>query len=164
MTLQEQIDAALTEYAEVVKNSQRIKSDVGRCFVLTAATDAANRLLQLAKTIRENVHLKRWMEHGRTPDDVINDMIAWGQPLASYLFKCNLREKITDKIEQAYGINFSGLRLFPQVIDKSDGKLVFVAYNPREFLRVNSDDKVSLLKDGEYKFVSLSEFDANYKS
>lgn len=78
MTLQAKIHEALCDYAKIVNESKRIKSEVAKAFVFAAAQDAANRLLHIAKTIRQNVHLRQWNEHGRVPSEITDDMLAWG--------------------------------------------------------------------------------------
>src|SRR3954468_3771238 len=79
-------------------------------FIKVQVRFATMTLLRIAKTVRENAHLRKF-EHGRPAANLLNEMLTWGQPLASTLWLAGLREKVTDLIEYYYGISFSSLKI-----------------------------------------------------
>lgn len=155
MNINKQIELALKEHDDAVMASNTYKSFGEKRFIIKQVHYAVENLLTISKTIRENIN-----RHGRVSDNIIREMLSWGQSFSSFLWLANIRNKVVDPIEYAYGISFSSLSIHPAVIDKTDGKTAFVFYNPRSF---NSGDKYTLVKDGVMYFINLTEFDANYK-
>ena len=98
MTLAEKIAIALKEHDDGVMACPSYKDDESRAFVIKQVHHATEQVFYLAREIRNNVKLRSWSNHGRIPDNVLNEMLAWGQPLTSFLWLANLRDKITDPI------------------------------------------------------------------
>ncbi len=165
--LQEKVNKELAEYKAICAKSDRLKTLEAKFFVYNQAKYCADQLMELAKRIRENAHLEAFEHSVRVTSDVLRDMLAWGQPLASALFSFQLRERITDPIEHFYGVSFSALGIYPIVIDKTDGKECFVLYNPRRFSYARgyneSQERFTIMKDSEYlPAVPATEFDSRF--
>jgi hypothetical protein len=85
--------------------------------------------------------------------------VAAGQSFTSLLFGWNLRDKITDKIEYAYGISFSGLRIHKAVTHKETGEVAYVLFDCRQR---HGGDKMSLAIKGKWASMPLEEFTKTY--
>jgi hypothetical protein len=157
-TLREQIDAALKEHDEQVM-SGGYPSLEGKKFIIATVHDAVDRLLLLAQTIDSNRHLRKWKDHGRAPDNILDSLVEWGQPLTRFLWLANLRDKIVDKIEYTHGVNFSGLRIYPQIRNKKDGSLGFLLF----FNEHSTKDSVSISKNGEWMAIPHEQYLAEYE-
>ena len=158
MNLTEKIELALKEHDEGVMNCPSYKNDESRAFVIKQVHYATSQVLYLAREIHNNINLRSWSNHGRIPDNVLNEMLAWGQPLTSFLWLANLRDKIVDPIEYFYGISFSSLGIYPEWVDTTDNKTVFALYYHPEFGR----DSMTLVKDGTVYFGKNSEYGTRY--
>lgn len=159
MNLQEKIERALKKHDEGVMAYDRTTPEAKQ-FIIKQVHNAVERLHELAKEIRANVELFDF-KHSRIPGNILTNMTDWGQPLSSFLWVANLRDSVVDPIEQTYGVSFSGRRIYNAVKDKTDGKTVFVLYDPRS---MRHGQNYTLSKDGDMFFVTLTEFDTNYVS
>lgn len=158
MTLEEKIAVALKEHDEGVMTCPSYKNDESRAFVIKQVHYATEQVLYLAREIRNNINLRSWKNHGRVPDNVMQEMLAMGQPFTSFLFLANLRDKITDPIEYQYGVSFSSLGIYPEWIDTTDNWTVFALYYHTEW----PNESMTLVKNGEVYFGKNSEYGTRY--
>jgi hypothetical protein len=86
MNLNEKIAAALKEHDDSVMASTAYKSEEAKVFVIKQVHYATEQILKIAQEIRSNIHLRSWKDHGRTPDNILKDMLGWGQPFSQFLW------------------------------------------------------------------------------
>lgn len=158
MTIDERIEIALKEHDINVMSCSSYKTDKDKAFIIKQVHYAADQLLYLAREIRNNVHLRSWKNHGRVSDNIMQEMLSWGQPLSSFLWLANLRNKIVDPIEYAYGISFSALAIYSEWVDTTDNKTVYALYYHPEW----KCDSMTLVKNGEIYFDKSSEYGKRY--
>lgn len=155
MNLTEHIETVLKEHdAACAYNTPE-----GNEFVRTTIRKCATELHELAKTIRGICPM------GKTKDwrvcaNLRDELVAVGQRYSSILWLGNLRDKIVDPIEHTYGISFSGLSVWPEATDTTDGSTVYIAYDPTRF---RHGDSYTLAKNGELFFIKVAEFNARYR-
>ncbi len=158
-TLDETINLALEEHDENVRKDETLTPEA-QAFVIRHVHYAADELHRLAKTIREAMPLRK-TKSWRVVSNIQDEMVAEGQCYSRFLWLANLRDKIVDKIEYTYGINFSGLSIWQQVTDSTDGQPAFVAYDPTRF---QHGDSYTIAKNGKTEFFKIAEFQSRFKA
>lgn len=159
MTINEKVSLALGKHDAAVRVCESYKNDESKEFIINQVRYVANTVLHLAREIRGNVKLRSWQRHGRAPDNVLNEMLTWGQPLTSFLWLANLRDTIVDPIEHTYGVSFSSLAIYPEWVDTTDNATVYALYYHPEY---NRGDSMTLAKHGEVYFGKNSEYGTRY--
>lgn len=167
MSLMEQIIIAMREHDTNVRACESYKTKEAKQFIIKQVHWATDNLLNIAKEIRANNHLRKWSKHGRVPDNILNEMLAIGQHYANFLSLAKLRGKVVEPIEYHYGVNFSGLKIYSEFADKREqSSKIFLLYSPRWFNSIKGnttgDNHVTITKNGELCCITSNEFDANY--
>jgi hypothetical protein len=159
--LDETIQLALEAYAENVRKSGM--SVEVQSFTIRQVFRAANELLSIARTIRDTMALRKTKDW-RAVCGIHDELMTQGQRFSSLLWNVNLRDKVTDVIEEHYGLSFSGLRIYRHVLDKADNRPAFVSYDPTVFPTTvpRHGGGYTILKDGQRVFVPVNEFLAKY--
>lgn len=160
MNLREKIDAELAAYSVRVIGNKHFRNDEVKKLAINAAYDAANKLYELAKTIRENHKLALNWDNGNAPHNILDSMVAWGQPIARFLWMADLREKITDPIEMEFGVDFGALGIYREVTNKNNQNKAYIAFDARRF---NGCDRLTLFEGGKHVFINKEEFEKNYQ-
>lgn len=157
--LDETIALALEEHDEKVRKDASLTPEA-QSFVIRQVHYAADQLHHLAKTIREAMPMRN-TKSWRTVSNIQDEMVAECQTFSRFLWLANLRHNIVDPIEYTYGINFSGLSIWPQVTDTTDGQPAFVAYDP---VRMMHGESYTIARNGKTQFFKIPEFQARFKA
>jgi hypothetical protein len=122
------------------------------------------QLLYIGSTIRQYQAIDTeewWHKGGRSCIGLLDQLVVAGQSLTSTLFSCNLRDKITDKIENFYGINFSGLYIARRYKNTNDGTEVYVWTRMHD---MKPQESVSFVKDCVNTWLPYGEFIKQYSA
>src|ERR1035437_9147691 len=108
-TLDETIGLALKEHDENVLTDNKLSPEA-QSFIISHVHYAVDQLHYLAKNIREAMPLRK-TKNWRVVSNIQDEMMSEAQSYSHFLWLANLRSQITDKIEDTYGLSFSGLRI-----------------------------------------------------
>ena len=156
MDIKEHINAEIKKYknnSNIVFISPRIKD-----LTISHVESIVSQLLIISKQIRDNKNLPTLTpRESRYIYDINYGLLAIGQAIASDLFKLNLRDNISEVIENYYGIRYNSLKILNKVIDKDFVPVYFSgAYFYEEYLINNPD--ISYCKDGKLLCMTRSNF------
>ena len=162
--LDETIALALKDHDKKVTDDDSLTPEA-QSFIIRQIHRAADELHFLAKTIREAMPLRK-TKSWRVVSNIQDEMMAEAQCYSRFLWLANLRANITDKIEDTYGLSFSGLRIHRMVLDKADGRPAYVCYDPTVFPSTvpRSGESYTVSKDGAKVFVPVEDFEKLYNS
>lgn len=146
-------------YAEPEKDQRLIYR---KLFALKQLTWVVDQLIYIGEEIRsyKQADTQPWFNPGgRANTEIMEHMLGAGQRLSSLLFCGSLRTVITDPIEARYGLDFSGLKIYPQVYHY-DGSTAYVCYKPRA--DEEQHGRVSLIRFGAWAALSVKEYGEQY--
>lgn len=168
----EKISKALNQFEADVRANERM-SNAQKDYVVNQIRYAVELLIDFSETIRDGYGLGYGLRldpekltemgkpivHGSRLNvmGVQDALLAAGQDLASLLFDWNLRDKITDVIEEFYGLSFSGLKIYPKAKHKLTGAEVYVTSNH------HWDTNVGIMFDGKYEGLTKIKFEEEYE-
>lgn len=130
-------------------------------FIHTTTMDIVDHLHVITKKIYNNKHLFPTKKMKK----FVGDMLLIGKSLSFFLHDFSpVTRTILEHIEYEYGISFSSLKIYNEVIKKSTNEKYFIFYNPRQMFPHFKQDTYTLMKNGERFFIPIKSFDNEYKN